>query len=297
MSDPTVSQVLAEYHSDCALRGCRSMAPLRSDIATLNRRFASLHVDELNTRLLRTYQAERRGEGKAASTVNKELATLCAACRLAAENEIVDRVPKFPRRLKPAPPRQGFLEADDCEAIRRELPEWGRAVIQFGWYSGWRRNEVLTLSRSEVDLRGGWVRLHPGRSKNGETRAIPLHDFGLAAIEEGLRESNGSGLVFTRESQPISRTEFNRVWREGAERAGCGRFHFHDLRRSVVRRLELAGVPRKLAMAWVGHKTQAMYERYCITREADLVGVAHQMLRSMGAETTSGKVVAMFPRR
>jgi integrase len=38
----------------------------------------------------------------------------------------------------------------------------------------------------------------------------------------------------------------------------------HDFRRTAVRNLELAGVPRPAAMQMVGHKTEEMYRRYTI---------------------------------
>jgi hypothetical protein len=41
----------------------------------------------------------------------------------------------------------------------------------------------------------------------------------------------------------------------------------HDFRRTAVRNLERAGVPRSAAMKMVGHKTEAIYRRYAIADE------------------------------
>jgi integrase len=49
----------------------------------------------------------------------------------------------------------------------------------------------------------------------------------------------------------------------------CGRI-FHDFRRTAVRNLENAGVPRSQAMRLVGHKTEAISNRYAISNENDL---------------------------
>jgi integrase len=52
--------------------------------------------------------------------------------------------------------------------------------------------------------------------------------------------------------------------------AGCPGRIPHDLRRTAVRNLERAGVPRSVAMKLTGHKTESVYRRYAIADDRDL---------------------------
>jgi integrase len=54
----------------------------------------------------------------------------------------------------------------------------------------------------------------------------------------------------------------------------------HDFRRTAIRNLERAGVPRSTAMVMVGHRTEATYRRYAIVDE--------RMLREGTAKLAKG---------
>lgn len=290
----TVSDLLDMYRADFVLRECRSVRSLDSEIRQVNRHLGDLPAEEVTTRVLRDYQTTRKAEGEkgvANATVNKELANLSAAFKLADSNERIPAVPKFPAKLPPGKPRQGFFEVEHYKAIHAELPRWASDVLEFGYYSGWRLSEITGLTWSEVDLPGPLVRLDPDRSKNKETRVIPLMAWGLEAIErrQAVRV-DGLPLVFHRDGRPILSHVWWTTWKDATKRAGHPGLLFHDLRRSVCRNLELAGVPRTVAMGWVGHRTESVYRRYCIMQERDVAAAGVKLVASIRQQAVARNI-------
>lgn len=78
----------------------------------------------------------------------------------------------------------------------------------------------------------------------------------------------------TRNDQGERIQSFYKAWASGCERAGLQGLLFQDLRRSAVRNMERAGIPRKVAMAISGHKTESIYRRYGIISARDLAAAA-----------------------
>jgi integrase len=102
-----------------------------------------------------------------------------------------------------------------------------------------------------VDFAARTVRLEPGTTRNGEGRMFPFTPE-LRALLEGQRQriaivqSKAGRIipnVFHRDGEPIK--SFRGAWATALEAAGVAGRLFHDLRRTAVRNLERAGVPRR----------------------------------------------------
>jgi integrase len=181
--------------------------------------------------------------------------------------------------------RTGFFERADFEAVRSHLPDALKGPITFACLTGWRvPSEILTLRWKQVDFAAGIVRLEPGTTKNDEGRVFPFRVLPELAIllreqwKQALRLELATGqpipTVFHWNDRgtikPIHPKVLYRRWKEACKRGGVPTRIPHDFRRTAVRNLERAGVPRSVAMKLTGHKTEAVYRRYAIVCEADL---------------------------
>jgi integrase len=149
-------------------------------------------------------------------------------------------------------------------------------VLDFAYYSGWRRNEILHLTWEEVDLSGGVIRLSPRRSKTRIGRVLPLSAPLLQVLARRARARRPDDRrVFRRDGVPV------RVWRT-ALRDACRKAHvphrlLHDCRRTAARNLIRAGVPERIAMLMTGHKTRAVFDRYNIVNEQELLTAGERL--------------------
>ena len=255
--------------------------------------FAGTRAIAITPDRLAAYVRMRMETGVAQATIRNELNSLRHAMRIAKRAGKLAVVPEFPQLGAPNI-RTGFFEAEDFQALLKELADPLQAPVEFAFLTGWRKGEILALTWDRVDFHAGMVRLEPGTTKNNEGRTFP---FGvlprLKALLEGQRAKTkmverrtGAIIrhVFHRDGQPIR--DMFEAWKNACERASqndkglivrpqlVGRL-FHDLRRTAVRNLVRAGVPEHTAMKLSGHKTRDVFDRYDIVSERDLAeGVA-----------------------
>ena len=298
----TFEDLAAIVADDYRVNQRRSTVRMLRSFAHLREVFADYRAVDITADRLRAYLRTRLDQGAAPASVQNELAALKRGFALAVADTKLHLKPAFPT-IRVSNARAGFFEEAEFRAVCAELVAKNRdalvAPLTFAYLTGWRlADEVLTLKWSQVDLSAGVVRLEPGTTKNDEgrewpTRALPeLHALLTTQLEHtrSVERQTGSIVphVFHRRGHPIK--SLRGAFAEACARAGVDRIP-HDFRRTAVRNLERAGVPRSVAMKLVGHKTEAIYRRYAIVSQRDLAeGVAK--LATMRLAPSSERVSA-----
>lgn len=267
----TFEDLAVMLENDYRTNGRKSLDRALRSVKNLRAFFGLSRAVDITTDRINAYIRSRQEAGAMAATIRNELAALKRMFSLAVQAERLAHRPHVPS-IHVSNARQGFFEEADFKAVLSHLPEEVHSVAQFAYLTGWRKGEILTLTWKQVDFEAGTARLEPGTTKNGEGRTFPFVNF--PSLKELLTRQwersapIGTPWVFHRAGKPI--TTFRGSWENACMKAGVPDRLFHDLRRTAVRNLERAGVPRSVAMRLTGHKTESIYRRYAIVSEPDL---------------------------
>jgi integrase len=254
----------------------RSAATLEYRLAHLRRTFGLDRAVDVTSERVERYKGTRLAEGASNGTINRELAALRRAFKLAIRRKLLSAGPVIDL-LAEGHAREGFVEAATFEAIVGHLPAYLKDACRFAYACGWRRGEVATLGWGDVDRPHRRITLKRANSKTGEPRVLPLTGDLAALIERRwaarqYEDADGTpriaDLVFHRDGAPLG--DFRKAWATACDKAGVPGLLFHDLRRSAVRNMEKAGVSQSVAMKITGHKTASVYRRYRIVDEGDM---------------------------
>ena len=283
--------------------GRRSLRRVEDAVEHLREFFGDSKAIDITEDRLSAYIVHRQDQEAANATINRELAALKRSFRLAGKK--VGQVPRF-QMLQENNTRKGFFEPEQFQAVLKHLPEHLKPVFEVAYITGWRvPSEVLTRKWQHVDLAANWLRLDPGESKNSEGRMFPLTPELRDVLSQQLEKTRQLEKttervipwVFHRNGKPIK--DYYGGWDEACRLAGLPDRIAHDLRRTAVRNLERAGVPRSSSMKMTGHKTESVYRRYAIVDEAMLREGAQKLavFHAGGKRSLANKIVPLKARK
>ncbi len=265
LRSPMVS--FAELAHDALVYSKAHKRSYHDDVVRMERllaRFRERTADSIMPQDLETHLEQAAKESEwAPATVNRYKALISLVFRLGIENGKVKENPaSLVKHRQENNARVRWLSSEEevrlraviSETCPEHLPELDLAL-----HTGLRRSEMYGLAWENVNLSRRVLSIP--RSKNGETRHVPLNSTALAALAELRKRSDGTGAVIRNlQGEPLARS---RYWFERAIRTAKIRgFTWHCLRHTFASRLVMAGVDIRTVQELMGHKTISMTVRY-----------------------------------
>jgi len=182
-----IAELSIDFENDYKVNGKKSLDKARQTLNHVLAFFGDYRAHRVGTDLVRKYIALRQEEKAANATINRELSTLKRMFNLGMQAEKIYRKPYIPM-LQENNVRTGFLEYGEFIALREAAPEYFKPVLSFAFFTGWRKQEILSLKWNQVDLTARTIRLDPGTTKSGEGRVIVLDGELLDVITKQWEE-------------------------------------------------------------------------------------------------------------
>jgi len=259
-----MAELFDDLVRDYEVRG-KATLDFLSHLKPVKEYFSDMRAVDVTEEIIDRFISSCLAEGKSPGTINRETPLLGRALRLAVERKRIAAAPKV-RRLPGGVVRSGFFERPEFEAEAHNLPADLQDFARFGYLTGWRKGEIASLQRTDVDIQGRIIRLRGENAKNGEPRKVALEGELWDIVDRRLKAGEvitESGVkinpsLFHRENgSPVK--NFRRAWATACKKAGIKKMLFHDLRRTAVRNMVRAGVSESVAMKISGHKTASVF--------------------------------------
>lgn len=166
---------------------------------------------------------------------------------------------KFPEKS-----RDRFMNGAEIkrffEALYNEPNDRFRNYVLLSLFLGQRRNNILSIRWSDVDLDNGLV--YFSETKNGEPLQVPLSTHAHALLTQMQQTQSSEWLFPSATSASGHYEEPKKAWQQLLERANIQNLRMHDLRRTLGSYQAIAGSSLHIIGRSLGHKSMAATEVY-----------------------------------
>ncbi|HNR69718.1 MAG TPA: tyrosine-type recombinase/integrase [bacterium] len=244
-----------ETYLQWAKQNKRSWERDQYSIQNLKPFFGNRRLNAIHSFHVESYRVQRKEFVKPA-TINREVALLKRILNLAVEWGVLASNPISNFKMyKESIGVTTFLSEEEAQRLIAACRGTFQWIVITALHTGMRKNEILTLCWSQVDLKKNFLTLT--RTKNGEIRYIPLDRTLRKLFAEIPRRSE---FVFAKENgKPYS--WIGRAWKNALAEAGVN-CRFHDLRHTFASHLAMKSVDLYTIKELLGHKSMKMVQRY-----------------------------------
>ena len=256
----------------------RSFERDRRSIEKLNEFFGTKPLRHLTPSMITQYQSKRLGETSyrkqptTPATVNREVSCLRTIFNKAILDGKVEMNPtKGVKLLRENNERGRVLSFNEWEKYKTKCPRWYLPIAVTAYRTAMRKSEIVTLVRSRVDLKGGFIRLKAEDTKTRVGRTIPIDPELKEVFKRAFKvRPLNCDRVFHRDGKPLGSNSLRWVHEVVCMKARIEDFNFHDFRHTCINRWRKDGHDYFKIMAASGHKTISVFKRYNMVDEEEL---------------------------
>lgn len=218
--------------------------------------FGDKRLEDIHPFLIERYKAERKQQGRADATVNRELACLKNLFNLAIEWGLTLTNPMHKVALYPENnARERTITPAEEQALLSHCKDPLADFILTAIDTGFRPAEIMGLHWHDVDFARSTITARSAYTKTGKPRTNPM-TARLHAALSARKQRGGTGAVFG----PYN---YREPFEAARKAAGLGTdVLMYTMRHTYISRLIMAGVDLRTAQELAGHKTIAMTMRY-----------------------------------
>ena len=181
------------------------------------------------------------------------------------------------------------------EAINEENI-YARSAIWLSLLTGLRKNELLSLEWSRVDLDLMQITIY--ETKNTKPLYLPITDEALAVIE-GIPVVEGNNYLFAGKKEGTHLKDFKRQWKRVRKKADVMDIRWHDLRRTLGSWLAQSGNSLHLIAKVLNHKdirTTQVYARFAQNDLREALKANSKKMTGIGENKAGAEVVEINQR-
>jgi len=225
------------------------------------------HVEEYRQK--RSTETTKRGHAPTAATLDREVELLKRVLNYNVRLGLLTHNPIAHAPLLNKPnTRSTTLTQDDFEALVNAAKKDLRAVLVVAHETGMRKEELLSLTWQQVDLKNGTIRLEAQDTKTERARLVVLTQRALQTLKALPRKKRH--YVFNNPKTGTRWQDIRKAFAQACKDAGLKNVWFHDQRRTFVTNARKAGVPESVVMRMSGHRSRKVFDRYNIVDHEDL---------------------------
>jgi integrase len=291
-SVPTLKKFIDTQYETWALTQQKSGADNVQRIRGAFAGFMDTRIDQLSAWAFEQWKAQRKANGTAPATINRDLTMVRAAMNNAVEWGLIQTNPlttvkalkgadvkrvrflsdnEEKRLMTALNQREATIQGDSRASTNNLLPiandvtftDYLKPMVLIAMNTGLRFGELTRLRWIDISLTDApMLTVQAGYAKTGETRHIPLNKIVRITLQTWkVQQANTSGLVFvTKTGQRVK--NLRKVWIGVLVTANIKNFKWHDLRHHFASKLVTAGADLNTVRELLGHGSLDMTLRY-----------------------------------